>query len=234
MNKELTTLRKEIKYTVPLWKALIIKDSLDSLLVKDKYCTNGSYSVRSLYFESVNNIDFSDKLAGTEFRKKVRIRIYNGIESLCKLELKQKKGDWQHKQSFVISAADVKELIDGNYSVLKKYFYNINVAIKAYNFMKQGVYKPVVLIEYDRFAYQYPMFDTRITLDMNIRSTESNLNIFEPKIIYTPIMDEVILEVKYSGKLMGFISDALARFGLTQSACSKYCAGRRIYYDFNY
>lgn len=234
MDKEFLTLRKEIKYIVPLWKALMIKNSLESLLEKDEYCVNGTYTVRSLYFESVNNIDFSEKLAGIDVRKKVRIRIYDGNTSLCKLELKQKKGDLQHKHSFVISEADVAELEHGNYSVLKKYFHNTTAAVKAYNFMEQGGYKPVVLIEYDRFAYKYPMYDTRITLDMNVRSTESNLDIFAPKVIYTPIMDDVVLEVKYSGKLMGFISNALAPFGLTQGVYSKYCSGRRNYYGFNY
>ena len=101
--------------------------------------------------------------------------------------------------------------------------------------MAQGLYRPVVQIAYDRLAYKYPMYDTRVTLDMNVRSSESNMDIFSQDVQYTPILREnVVLEVKYSGKPMGFLSALLSQFHLTQGAYSKYCAGRPVYYDFDY
>ena len=234
-NRELVSLRKELKYIVPFKKAIIIKSRLDNLLPRDDHCFDGAYSVRSLYFESINNIDFSEKFAGVDVRKKIRARIYNSDPSTCKLELKQKHGDRQQKHSFIISENDVTDLSLGNYNVLKSYFGSAEASKKIYGILAQGRYKPVVQIEYDRFAYRYPMYDTRITLDMNIRSCETNMDIFASKINYIPIMREnAVLEVKYSGKLMGFISDMLTQFDLTQSSYSKYCLGRKIYYDFNY
>lgn len=234
-NRELICLRKEIKYIVPLEKAMIIKTRLDNLLPRDDHCSDSAYSVRSLYFESINNVDFSEKFAGIDVRKKIRVRIYNSAPSICKLELKQKHGDWQQKHSFIISENDVTELSLGNYSVLKGYFGSAETSRKIYGILAQERYKPVVQIEYDRLAYKYPMYDTRITLDMNIRSSETNMDIFASKINYIPIMREnAVLEIKYSGKLMGFISAMLTQFELTQSSYSKYCLGRKIYYDFNY
>ena len=235
MSKELYSLRKEIKYVIPLGKALAIKEQLDRLLPRDSYCAGGAYSVRSLYFDSVNNIDFTEKLSGVADRKKVRLRIYNGDASLCKLEIKQKNGDRQQKLSLVISESDARELAHGNYSVLKEHFDGSDTGLKAYSIMAQGLYRPAVLIEYDRLAYRYPMYDTRVTLDMNIRASESNRDLFSEKVLYTPVMREcVVLEVKYSGKLIGFLSAMLARFHLTQGTYSKYCAGRQVHYDFNY
>lgn len=235
MSDEFLALRREIKYVVPLGKALRIKECLDSLLPRDGHCAGGPYSVRSLYFETVNNMDFADKLSGVGVRKKVRARIYDGDASLCKLELKEKNGDSQSKQSFLIAKEDVANLSRGDYSVLKNYFRDAKTSIKAYSIMAQGRYRPAVLIEYDRLAYKYPMYDTRITLDMNIRSSESNLDLFSQDVQYTPVLYEnVVLEIKYSGKFMGFLSDALCQFDLTQSAYSKYCSGRRNFYDFNY
>lgn len=235
MGTETSLLRKEIKYVMPLSKALHIRNGLERILKRDDYCAKDAYLVRSLYFDSVNHVDFSDKLAGINVRKKVRIRIYDGDASLCKLELKQKQGEWQRKQSCIISAGDVEKLSKGNYSVLEKYFDHSETALKAYTIMTQGGYKPVSLIEYERWAYKYSMYDTRITLDMNIRSSESNMDIFASEVNFAPVMHkDVVFEVKYSGKLMGFISDMLAQFELTQGAYSKYCAGRRIYYDFDF
>lgn len=234
-NRERVSLRNEIKYIIPLDKAIIIKSHLDNLLPRDSYCFEGAYSVRSLYFDSIANADFAEKLAGIDVRKKIRARIYNGDSSVCKLELKHKNVDRQQKYSFLISESDVRALTLGNYHVLRNYFDNAAISQLIYSIMTRKQYRPIVQIEYDRFAYRYPMYDTRITLDMNIRSSETNMDIFAPKIHYIPVMREnVVLEVKYSGKLMGFISGMLNQFDLTQSSYSKYCFGRKIYYDFNY
>lgn len=235
MEKELYSLRKEIKYVVPLGKALAIRDRLDRLLERDSHCTDGPYSVRSLYFDSVNNIDFAEKLAGVRDRKKVRLRIYDKDASFCKLEIKQKSDDRQQKLSLIVSESDARELARGNSKALHRYFDSSETSRKAYGIMVQGQYRPVAQIEYDRLAYKYPLYDTRITLDMNIRSSESNLDLFSSEVCYTPVMREnAVLEVKYSGKLMGFLSAVFAQFDLTQGTYSKYCAGRQIFYDFNY
>lgn len=235
MIKEFNSLRKEIKYVIPLDKALVIKEQMDRLLERDSYCTEGTYLVSSLYFDSVNNIDFSEKLSGVINRKKVRLRIYNGDASLCKLEIKQKSDDRQQKLGFIISEADARALSHGEYHVLKKYFDISENSLRAYSIMEQGQYRPAVQVAYDRLAYKYPMYDTRVTIDMNVRSTESNLDLFSSFVPYTPIMQEsAVLEIKYSGKMMGFLSAILAQFHLTQGTYSKYCAGRRVYYDFNY
>lgn len=232
---ELFTFRKEIKYILPYVQALILKKQLDRLMTRDDHCIDTPYSVRSLYFDSVNGTDFSDKLSGLEVRKKIRLRVYDNDFSLCKLELKQKTGDWQQKHSLILPMEAAEKLAYGNYGSLKKYFQDNETSIKAYNIMSQGLYRPVVQIEYDRIAYHYPMYDTRITLDMNIRSSESNMDLFAKKINYTPVMPEnVVLEIKYSGKLMGFISGIFSPYHLTQNSYSKYCSGRQIYYDFLY
>lgn len=235
VGEELSAFRKEIKYIIPLAKLSEVKRCLEKLMVRDSHCIKDAYTIRSVYFESINNIDFAQKLAGIDVRKKVRLRIYNGDDSLCKLELKQKKGDWQNKQSLILSKDDAEALLAGRYEVLKRYFQNSETAVKAYNIMRLGCYRPVVMVEYDRLAYQYPLYDTRITLDMDIRSTEANLNIFSSSVNYVPIMYErAVLEIKYSGKCMGFVRDAFGRFNLTQSSYSKYCSGRKVFYDFNY
>ena len=98
-----------------------------------------------------------------------------------------------------------------------------------------GGYRPVVLIEYDRMAYTYPAYNTRITVDMNLRSSESNLDLFSEKPAYSALLnEEVILEVKYNQKLVRFLSDILRQYHLTQSSVSKYCMGRKIFYDFEF
>ena len=226
-------LRKEIKYIVPLQTAYAIEQKLDRLLARDAHCIDSAYTIRSLYFDTVDNTDYWDKIAGIERRKKLRLRIYNQDCSLCKLEVKQKTGELQDKESFIVDSGDAHQLSFGETDVLKKYFKEVPFSITLYAAMSWDCYWPAVQIEYDRTAWQYPLYDTRITLDRNVRASESNMDIFASDLICTPVLQgQAILEVKYNEKMTGFISDVLGQFQLTQESYSKYCAGRQSYYDF--
>ena len=70
----LSIFRNEKKYLVPYMKAASIRGKLDEILVRDKHSEALGYMVRSLYFDSINNIDYKTKLAGVQKRKKIRLR----------------------------------------------------------------------------------------------------------------------------------------------------------------
>ena len=72
MDEVLSVNRSEYKYIVSITKMRELQSKLDVILKRDKNSQKGSYSVRSLYFDSINNIDFNTKLAGTMIRKKIR------------------------------------------------------------------------------------------------------------------------------------------------------------------
>lgn len=235
MDEVLSVNRSEYKYIISIPKMRELQNKFNVILKRDDNSKNGSYSVRSLYFDSINNIDFNTKLAGTRVRKKIRLRVYNPNDKYCKLEMKKKNGDFSNKISVWISKSDAINLIKGKYNVLSKYFDKSNEAVEIFTVMSLGCYRPVVMVEYERIAYTYPMYNTRLTFDFNIRSSESNFNLFDKKIIYNTIINnETILEVKYNQKLMGFINEVLKPFKLTRISISKYCAGRKVFYDFDY
>jgi len=233
--ESLSVFRSENKYRLSYSEALSVQKRLGLILNPDPHTRGRAYMVRSLYFDSVNNIDYMTKLAGTEIRKKIRLRVYSPEEQSCKLENKQKNGDLQHKTSLLITKSDALEMIDGNISVLTKHFSGSPEAVDFYTTMMLGAYRPSCMIEYQRMAFVYPMYRTRITLDYNIKCSESCFDLFSPDIVYTDsLSDEVVLEVKYDGKLMGFISDALKPYHLVRTSTSKYCLGRKIYNDYLY
>lgn len=231
----LSVFRNEKKYLVPYRNAVAIRGKLDEILARDEHSETAGYMVRSLYFDSINNIDYKTKLAGVQRRKKIRIRSYSPDAEKCKLEMKEKDGDLQHKVSLWIAREDAQELSKLNYSALTKYFDESQDAVLIYTTMVMGGYRPVVLVEYDRSAYIYPVYNTRITVDMNLRSSESNLDLFCDRPVYTVLMKEdVILEVKYNQRLVRFLSDILRQYHLTQCSVSKYCMGRKIFSDFEF
>lgn len=226
--------RNENKYFIDQINTLQLIKKMDLILKRDNFSLHNAYKIRSLYFDSINNKDFSTKLAGTEIRTKIRIRTYDIDNNYCKLELKKKSGNYQHKISLWIEKNDAIELSKMNYSVLTKYF-DDDVAIDIYKEMQLGCYRPVVMIEYDRIAFIHELYNTRLTFDMNIKSSETCFDLFEKNVNYDVILNDFnILEVKYDEILLEYISKILKQYNLNKISISKYCMGRKIYYDFDY
>ena len=67
---------------------VIILDVTDDLLEIDR--NQLGYMIRSMYFDSINDDDYYEKLSGEVNRKKIRLRIYDKEGELVKLEIKQK------------------------------------------------------------------------------------------------------------------------------------------------
>ena len=155
--------------------------------------------------------------------------MYNDGKSLCKLEKKEKINDNQQKQSLIITKEEASDITKGRYQVLKKYESFSSFATEIYTILANGFYRPSVLIDYDRYAFYHPLFDTRITLDHNIRKKEGSIDLDIEHGAMNPVDPELaVLEIKYTGKAMGFISEILKKYGLEQSAYSKYCSSREV------
>lgn len=225
-----SVLRTEEKYLLPYPQALLLRQRLNTVLSADAYANDGGYRVKSLYFDSFRNTDFHEKLSGVYHRKKVRLRIYDENQQTAKLELKEKHGDLQQKISVTVSRSDALALCDGDYSVLLEY--DTPAAMRLYSVMATGLYRPVAVIEYDRAAFVYPAFSTRITFDSKVRTSELSLDLFNPDLPWDYVMDqEVLLEVKYNRVLPSFISSVLDCEALNRISLSKYFLGRKYVLD---
>ena len=84
----LKTFRHEIKYIISYSEFLYLRKKLDDLLEIDR--NQLGYMIRSMYFDSINDDDYYEKLSGEVNRKKIRLRIYDKEGELVKLEIKQK------------------------------------------------------------------------------------------------------------------------------------------------
>lgn len=222
--------RSEHKYYISYEVATRLQNELAIFLPRDPHSQLNEYMVRSLYFDTINNQDYYEKINGYETRKKIRLRIYDVHTDVAKLEMKAKDGAYQHKYSMTISKAEGKQLIQGDYGVLLDHAQQVEVATLLFKTMTLGAYQPVVMIEYDRTAYQYQEFNVRLTFDRHVKSCEWNTNLFAEQIDFMPVMtDYVLLEVKYDRILPKFISDILKRYSLSEVANSKYYQGRKIF-----
>lgn len=219
--------RRELKYLMNYEDSIRLQSELESLLKLDKHSQNGYYKVRSLYFDSWNNKDFVQKLDGVERRRKIRLRIYDVQQNNAKFEIKEKYGAYQKKDSLIVDRTDAQKYMKGEYGGLLDH--DEETAMKLYSLLTLGAYRPAAIVEYERRAYTYSEFNTRITFDRNVRTSEAFFDLYSSDIPFVPVyMDQVILEVKYNGILLESVKSILGKYNLTNVSVSKYGMGRPL------
>lgn len=220
--------RNELKFIVNEYEIEILNSRLKNILSYDKnVSSNNSYNIRSIYFDDYNDRYLHENESGSNNRFKVRIRIYNGSDSMIKLEIKHKLNGMTKKESCNISRGLFISLIKGeqlNYAdlkddkVLRRFFLEYNMSYL----------RPKVLVEYDRSAFVYAVGNVRITFDRNIRASYRFDRFFDENTYAMPVLEsgKHILEVKYDEILPDHISQQLELNNLMQTAFSKYYISR--------
>ena len=226
--------RKEKKFLVDLTSAKKLEGLLSQVMPGDPHNGSRGYPVRSLYFDTLHDRDFAEKLFGTDPRRKVRLRVYDPAADFALLELKQKQGENQRKRSLPLTQAEARRLIDGDFDVLlgrEEPF-----AAEMHALMSINGYRPKAVVEYDRTAFIAKENKTRGTVDRSIRATELNYDLFDPKLPLYPVFDpfNVVLEVKFDGFLLSYVRSVLNMADKSELSVSKYCLARgaRMAYQF--
>ncbi len=232
--KTLAVSRKEFKSLLSLTDRIYLISQLDTLLTPDAYGGYNGYRVRSLYFDSIDNVDITNKNKKSPYQRRIRMRIYSTKDKTVKVELKRKSFGRQLKESVIMSREDAMKMINEDYSPLLEH--PSDTAKYLYEVMTTHSYRPVSIIEYDRRAYTHPFFSTRITLDSNVRYTDFSYDLFSDDLNFKRVMDpdQTILEVKYDRFLFAQIQDVLSKCNLTKKPMSKYGSSRQLLKQYYY
>ena len=221
--------RHELKFKISNSAAEVLKQKLSLVMGFDSnaYYDDGSYLIKSLYFDDINSKSYYEKLDGVLYRKKYRIRIYNGDEKFIRLEKKMKHNNWTAKEQMLISKDIYSKIIDGKLNEIndpKGLLLEFITAIK-----NEGLV-PSIIVLYHRTAYTYPISDVRITFDSNIQSGLYNYDLFdEDAPVYN--VDEKgkqVLEVKFNEVLPLHIANILNDIPSCREAVSKFALCRSI------
>ena len=215
--------RHELKYIVNNASAHIIKNRLNKICNSDRNADkNGEYRVTSLYFDDFCNSAVEANLSGEYARKKFRIRIYNGSDAFIRLERKSKLNNACKKDAAILSKEQYQHILAGDYSFLQN---TQNPVLRDfYLTVTTRLLRPKVIVDYVREAYVYEPGQVRITLDKYVKSSVSNIDLFDSNTVFTPAINasNIIMEVKYTGFLPRHIADMVQQsYGIRQSA-SKY------------
>ena len=221
-------LRQEKKFSINIAEGAALRRKLSQVMLVDSHNGAQGYGIRSLYFDTPANQDFTEKVDGLELRRKIRLRAYSPDAAFAMLEMKQKEGPYQKKRSLRLTREDAARLCRGDYFPLLTY--KEPFAAECYGLMNCRCYRPRGIVEYRRQAYIARENHIRVTLDSQIMATESCWDVFSPRLPLYPVMDSfnMVLEVKYNGFLLSYIKSLLDQVERTELSVSKYCLARRI------
>lgn len=227
-------LRQERKFLIGLPDYYYYSSNLAKFMMEDPHNRGDGYSIRSLYFDSLEDRDFQEKLEGVSIRRKIRLRCYSPDSDFALLEMKQKEANMQQKRSLYLPREAAECLIRGDYSVLLSR--PEPLAQECYAVMNIHCYRPCSVVEYRRRAFIAKENKIRVTFDHHIIGTESNFNIFDRALTQYPLQDMslVVLEVKYNDFLLSYIKDMLANCSAGEISVSKYGLSRAVSKHFSF
>jgi len=224
--------RHEIKYVIDRLQMTQLDRRLSAVMLPDRHARDdGTYDIRSLYFDNAQDKALKEKELGLPRREKFRLRYYNFNPDFIRLEKKSKINRLTDKQSCLITREACERILAGDSAFLgtseQELMREFYAKIRLYGLQPKSV------VDYTRKTFVSPLADTRITLDYNIRSGIRAVDFLNPDLATVPC-DSVetepicILEVKYNEYLPGHIAALLQIPDCRTSPFSKYEISRRF------
>ena len=221
--------RHVLKFKISNSAAEVLKQKLSLILKKDKnaYYSDGSYLIKSLYFDDLDSTSYYEKMDGVLYRKKYRIRIYNNNDEFIRLEKKMKHNTYTAKEQILISKDIYSKILNGKLDeidsptgLLEEFITN----------SKTKHLVPSVIVLYHRIAFTYPISEVRITFDSHIQSGLYNYDLFDKEVPMYDVSEpgKQVLEVKFNEVLPLHIANILNDIPSCKEAVSKFAICRSI------
>lgn len=215
--------RHEYKYLLNGAQEQVLMLRAFGLLERDSHAReDGSYLVRSLYFDDYENSCLFENESGTDCRTKYRIRYYNSDSLRIQLEKKGKCRGMTQKEACLLNEEESQALIRGNIPQLRVDMPEKKKALLLELQLKRLV--PKVIVTYERAAFIYPAGNVRVTFDQKITSSSDTDHFLTGAYGERPILPpgRSILEVKWDELLPLHIKEAMQMEMLEWTAFSKY------------
>jgi hypothetical protein len=226
--------RYEMKYVISESKAAAIAKFVEPYLSLDHYSKlqpSGYYPIVSLYLDSDDLRLCIESLRGILKRFKLRIRSYADDPKYPRFfEIKRRANTVIIKSRARVSSKDVATLLSGQYvAPLQNHRTEVDAIRQFQLYMKSVDAKPLVLIRYLRRAYEGNMENrVRVTFDRQLAYKISR----QPVVLFGGqgwqqhylTLNNVILEIKFTGRYPAWLSRMVRYFDLQQRSMSKYAA----------
>ena len=163
--------RHEEKFLIGIPQYQMLKSMLSTVMHRDVYASeDGRYSIRSLYFDTMNNKDFFEKESGIEIRRKIRLRTYMPEVRDFKLEIKNRKKNGIYKESVFLTREEAERFLinprDYNFFLN----YNTDAARHLVEYFATESYHPVIIIDYEREAFTLPFYNCGLCMKVTLKN----------------------------------------------------------------
>lgn len=217
--------RHEYKHQINLLDIYGLRTRLRVVAKHDSHADeDGTYFVKSLYFDNYMDKALNEKLNGVNHREKFRIRYYGTDLSFIRLEKKSKVNGLCSKESCRITAEECQKIIDGDIEFMKESKFDLMQELYAK--MKYQLLRPKCIVAYHRECFVYAPGNVRVTIDMNICGSNNVKEFMNPDMQFLQAYHSSILEVKWDEYLPEVIRDCVQVKSRRTTAFSKYAAVR--------
>lgn len=217
--------RHEYKHQINLADIYGLRTRLSAVARHDANCdADGTYFVKSLYFDNYMDKALREKIDGVNKREKFRIRYYGTDTSFIRLEKKSKINGLCNKVTCRITAEECQKIIDGDTEFMKDSEHEL--MRELYSKMKYQLLRPKCIVAYTRESFVYPPGNVRVTLDMNICGSNNVKEFLNPDLPFLQTYHDAVLEVKWDEYLPQIIRDSVQVKSRRSAAFSKYAAIR--------
>jgi hypothetical protein len=224
--------RIEIKYLVDRTTRTALTRDLAAFMRPDLHAgTDGSYQVRSLYFDTHDYSAYFEKMAGEATRHKLRIRAYGedpAREALVRLEVKSRYLSYVRKITVDVSREDYAAIecaLKHRLLPPADIMYDGEASQEFFRIQKLYNMEPKILIQYRRQAFERVEINrTRVNFDDELLATRT-LDLLGPLTGARRLLDHghAIFEIKVDNVLPYWLHMLIAKYDLQNEAVSKYC-----------
>lgn len=219
--------RHELKHRINFSDMCILKTMLGAVAFRDEFSSSdGTYTVKSLYFDNYMDKALKEKVDGVDYREKFRLRYYGTDTSFINLEKKSKKGGLCYKEKVRITKEECQKIIEGDIGFMLKS--DSNLLRELYAKMNYQLLRPKCIVTYVRESFVYPAGNVRVTIDSEISASNSVHEFLNPELKVLKVCNTPVLEVKWDEFLPQIIREAVGVKSRRASAFSKYAAARFI------
>jgi len=219
--------RHELKYYITEADYLTLRARLSQVTDSDPYAgPDGTYLIRSLYFETPGDRVLQEKLTGVKNREKFRIRLYNGDDSFIRLEKKMKMTNATAKVSCPVTREECERILAGDIAWM---FGDARELLnELYAKMKYEQLRPKTIVDYSRECFIYRPGNVRVSIDSQIRTGITSTKLFDPNLpTIKPFgVPVIIMEVKFDQYLPSIIKALVQLPNRRVTAFSKYASAR--------
>ncbi len=224
--------RLEVKYLVDRTTRTALTRDLKALMRPDKYAgPDGSYRVRSLYFDTPDYMAYGQKISGEAERHKLRIRAYGDEPSqtpFVRLEVKSRYISFIYKVVVDVSRQDYQE-IDCAFKQRRIPPTNLwadnGMSTEFVRLKRQYNFEQKILLEYRRQAWvRNELNRVRVNFDDELIASR-DLDLLGPMHGARRLLryGHSIFEIKVDNTMPTWLHMLISKYDLQNQAFSKFC-----------